>query len=246
MTIAPELLAAYADGELDGQEASTVAAAIAANPELQAQLAAHRALRTRLSAHFVPIAEEPVPDRLVQAVTTETRTADVIDFAAPLRRRRGIGLPKRWARIAGPALAATLVLALVGINLQTSDRYAGEDLARTLDTQLVASQRPAAPIRILLSFRAEDGRYCRGFTARTQSGIACRDSRGWRLRKVFAGSEGDPSQYRQAGSPDPAIMAAIEAMTDGPALDAGDEQQALDAGWRAGSTANDREPRPAN
>ena len=45
MTIAPELLAAYADGELDGQEASTVAAAIAANPELQAQLAAHRALR---------------------------------------------------------------------------------------------------------------------------------------------------------------------------------------------------------
>lgn len=237
MTIAPELLAAYADGELDGDDARAVEAAIAADPALQTKLAAHRALRSRLSARFAPIAEEPVPDRLVQAATSDGQTAEVIDFAVQARRRRGIGLPQRWARIAGPALAASLVLALVGINLQRSESYAGGDLARMLDTQLVATQRPDAPLRILLSFRAEDGLYCRGFTTRTQSGIACRDERGWRLRKFLDGSEANPSQYRQAGNPDQAIIAAIEAMTAGPALDAGEEQQAVRAGWQAGSRA---------
>src|SRR5690606_11603626 len=68
MTIPPELLAAYADGELDAEAARAVEAEIAGNPALQAQLAAHRALRARLAAHFAPIAEQPVPERLKQAV----------------------------------------------------------------------------------------------------------------------------------------------------------------------------------
>lgn len=232
MTITPELLAAYADGELDAEAAREIEEEIAGDPELRAKLAAHRALRARLAAHFAPIADQPVPDRLVQAVTGGAAEAEVIDFAAEARKRRAAPVPRRWGRIAGPALAASLVLALVGINLLPSGDYARGDLARALDGQLVATQKNEAPVRILLSFRDKDGIYCRGFAGKVRSGIACRDDRGWRLRKLVGGDESATTEYRQAGNPNMAVMAAIEDMAQGPALSAVEEETAARKGWR--------------
>jgi hypothetical protein len=233
MTISPELLAAYADGELDADGARTVEAELAESPELQAKLAAHRALRTRLSAHFAPIADQPVPDHLRRALFVEEPKSNVVDFADETRKRRGVSVPTRWIRIAGPALAASLVLALVGISLMPSRDYAQGDLASALDGQMTATQKADAPVRVLLSFRDKEGQYCRGFASKDRSGIACRDDRGWRLRKLFGGAGSNTTEYRQAGSPDLAIMAAIDAMAAGPALDAEEERQAAGLGWRA-------------
>jgi hypothetical protein len=227
--ITPELLAAYADGELDAETARAVEAEIAQKPDLQAELAAHRALRARLAAHFAPIAEKPVPEPLRQAVLAGEEPR-VIDFATEARKRRAPAAPGRWMRIAGPALAASLVLALVGLSLWPSGDYARGDLAETLDGQLVATQAADAPVRILISFRDKQGHYCRGFAGEARSGIACRDDSGWRLHRLYEGSAPASTEFQQAGSAE--LMAAIQNMAAGPALDAEDEARAARLGWR--------------
>lgn len=235
MTISPELLAAYADGELDDETTRKVEATIARDPGLQANLVAHHALRARLVAHFAPIAEQPVPDRLLQAITKNgDERPNVIDFAARARNRRTPVIRARWARMAGPALAASLILILIVFGLQPADSpYAQGDIARALDSQLASTQKTGARVRILLSFQDRQGQYCRGFTTEGRAGIACRDAGGWRLLKTFDGRKADDTEYRQAGSPDMAVMTVIQRMAAGEALDASEEEQAAHNDWRA-------------
>lgn len=231
MTISPELLAAYADGELDTDTARAVERRIAGDPRLQAKLAAHRALRGRLTAHFAPIVEQTVPERLRQAIIAEDDRADIIDFAVQARERRVRATPARWARIAAPALAASLVIAWIGFGIRPTDTsYAHGDLAQALDSQLVATQKANAPVRILLSFQDKQGQYCRGFMGEARSGIACRDDDGWRLLKTLDGTESKRTEYRQAGSAE--IMTMVQDMAAGDALDAEQEARSAQLGWR--------------
>lgn len=232
MTISKETLAAYADGELDGDALREVEAALAADPELQAQFAAHRALKDRLSAHFAPVMEMPVPDRLVQAVKGGVPD-NVVDFASAAARKQARPAPPRFAWF-GPALAASLVAIVIGygINQRSVHDYAVGDVAVALDSQLVATQPKDAPVRVLLSFRDHDGRLCRGFSSQDQSGVACRDGRGWKFGAVFGGGKHGGGEYQQAGSADAAVMAAIQDMADGPALDAQGELAARRVNWR--------------
>lgn len=238
MTISRETIAAYADGELDGAALQDVEAALAADPELRAQVEAHRALKARLSAHFAPIAEAPLPDSLVRAVKAglDEDGAQVIDFAEAAARKRAPSVPQpaprfRWV---GPALAASLVAVVVGygISQRSVNDYAVGEVAIALDRQLVETQPREAPVRVLLSFRDGTGRFCRGFSSATQAGVACRDGRGWKLDKLFGGGTAQAGDYRQAGSADADVMAAIQDMAQGPALDSDGEKSAMRAGWR--------------
>jgi hypothetical protein len=233
MSVTPEQLAAYADGELDAAQASAIEAQLADDAGLQAQVAAHRALKAKLAAHFAPIADQPVPDRLRSALTDSLRPGEVVDFADAARRLRERRVWPRWTWIAGPALAASLVLALLGIGSNSGDRYAEGKLAAALDNQLVASQRPDAPVRILLSFRNNGGQFCRGFSETSRAGIACRDESGWQLRKSVRANRGLQSgEYRQAGSGEAEVLAAIQETAAGPALDADAEREAMRRKWR--------------
>jgi hypothetical protein len=223
MTVTREELAAYADGELDAAREAQVAAAVAADPDLKAQIDAHQALKAKLGAHFAPILDAPLPERLT--VPLQHRDAEVIDFAAARNRRIA-----RWSWIAAPALAAALALAV--FVPRGNDRYASGDLAETLDTQLVAAQPADAPTRILLSFRDEAGSYCRAFADEAQSGIACRDADGWRLVTEGEGTAAQASEYRMAGNPAAETLERAQAMAAGPALDAQAERSARARGWR--------------
>jgi len=232
MTLSREMIAAYADGELEGETLDEVEALIASDPSLLAQVEAHRLLKARLSAHFAPIAEAPVPARLIRAIKGG---AEVIDFAGARRRRqetaaRGL----RWIRIAGPALAASLILAVLGMGLvqRSAGSYAQGEIASALENQLVETQSPQASVRILLSFRDGAGHFCRGFSSAARSGIACRDGRGWKLDKVIGGSKVAGGEYRQAGSADAEVLAAIQDIAQGPALDGQEERSARSNGWR--------------
>lgn len=237
MTVSKELIAAYADGELEGQALREVEAAIAADPELQIQVQAHRALRARLAAHFAPLLDRPAPDRLTDLLAKTLPEDDVqdnvVDFAAASRARAKPAAP-RW-RWVGPALAASLVLTFVGfgVSQRSVHDYAEGDVAVALDRQLVATQPAGAPVRILLSFRDGEGRFCRGFSSAAGTGIACRDGRGWKLGKVLGGGAAASGEYRQAGSADAEIMAAIQDLAEGSALDQQGERQAMRAGWRS-------------
>ncbi|QGN55131.1 hypothetical protein [Novosphingobium sp. Gsoil 351] len=229
MSITPEELAAFADGELDGGRGDRVAAAAAADPALAAKIAAHRKLKARLSAHFAPILDEPVPAMLTAKLSPK---AEVVDLAAARAVRGERRRLPRWSWIAAPALAASLALALFAPRGGERADYASGQLASALDNQLVATAPSDAPTRILLSFRDDAGAYCRAFSAARQSGIACRDTQGWKLRELRAGQAAQSQEYRQAGSSDAGLLEAAQAMAAGPAFDAAQELEARERGWR--------------
>lgn len=230
MTLAREDIAAFADGQLTGAREAEVAAAIAADPALQREVEAHRALRARLSGHFAPVAEEPVPEAL--AAMLAPRDAAIVDLAAARERRAARRTLPRWGWLAGPAIAASLALAIFLPRGEASDGYADAQLARVLDDQLVAEQRPGAPTRILLSFRDGEGAFCRAFSSADGSGIACREPGGWKLEALGDGSDAARTDYHMAGASDGAILSRAQQMADGVALDGAQEAAAREAGWR--------------
>lgn len=230
----PEELAAFADGQLAHEAAVRIEAALAEDPELRKQVEAHQALRDRLKARFDPIIEEPVPERLLALLGSEQPRpagAEIIDLATARRERRPWAAQRRWARPVGWAIAASLVVAVIGVGLRSGADYASGDVAGALDKQLAATQPRDARVRILLSFRDQAGQFCRGFSSASRAGIACRDKRGWKIAKSFPGSSVVDSQFRQAGAVAPDMMAAIQAMSTGEALDADGEAEAMRQGW---------------
>ena len=101
MSIDPETLMAYADGECDPLSARRVEKAMAADPAITAEVEAHRALRMQLSNAFAPVADEPIPARIAAPLTS-----NVVAFPGRPRRR----FSAAWAG----AVAASLVIGLYG------------------------------------------------------------------------------------------------------------------------------------
>lgn len=228
MSIDPEMLMAYADGELGPLEARRVERAIAEDPALGVEVARHRALRARLSGHFAPVAEEPVPDRLAAMLRT-----NVVELPAGMSAARMPG----WMRWGG-AVAASLALGFaIGHGLQDrgvvqtrgGQLYAAGTLAIALDGQLAADR---GAVQVPVTFRDAGGSYCRVFISPAAEGIACHDRQGWGLRQTRAGGAVAKTDYVQAGSTGAAVMAAAQEMMAGAPLDATAEVQARASGWK--------------
>lgn len=235
MSVTPEELAAFADGELSGADEARVAVAVAADPALARQVEAHRALKARLGGHFAPIIDQPVPDRLTQLLSSGGGDEpQVIDLIAARERRDAKRRLPAWGW-AGGALAASLVAALVftvaGPGGSEKADYAGQQLASALDSQLASTQSASAETRILLSFRNEGGEYCRAYSATDGGGIACRDQQGWRVEARSAVTGSTQTDFRMASS-EADLLAAAQDMALGPALSAEEEAAASAAGWR--------------
>lgn len=234
MKVTPEELAAYADGELDAARAAEIEAAIAADPDLAAQLSAHRQLRQLLSAHYDPIAAQPVPDRFAALLgggaAEEQPAPAVIDFAAAREAREARRRLPRWTWVAGPAIAASLaLLVLVRTPGGRAADYAPAQLAGALDSRLSGE---AGEPRILLSFANDAGELCRAYAGADASGIACRDGQGWRIDRKAGGSGAGQTDYRQAGSAAEELMAAAQDMAgERGALDPAAEAAARAKGW---------------
>ncbi len=173
----------------------------------------------------------------------------VIDLAEIRQRRKAEapatnGRPRhlRHWRI-GLAVAATLVLGLmIGTQFERGNMterngalLASGDLARGLETRLASA--PDGDLRILASFRRQDGDYCRVYAATASAGIACKDSGRWVLEHVVAGDGRTEADYRQAGSDKSGsdradLMAKAQDMAAGDPLDAAQEREAAAGGWR--------------
>ena len=229
MTITPEQLAAYADGELDDVTAARLRREIAADPALVQQLAQLTALRGMLAARFDPVLAEPLPARLTQPLT---EAAKVVDLSEVRAARQNVWQRPVFRLAAGSALAASLVaVLLIGQRPAGPSGYADTQLAAALDGTL-SGQTASDGTHLLLSFRTADGTACRGYSGASASGIACRDPQGWKIRQTGAGGTKATGEYQQAGSADAAIMAAAQDLADGPALDAAAEEAARKAGWK--------------
>ncbi len=234
MSITAEMIAAFADGELEDAERAVVEAALAADPALGRKIAAHRALKDRLTSHYAPIAEATVPTHLAALLDSSREPANaskVVSFAAA-RQKRGLApMVRRWAPVAGPALAASLILAIwQPWQARTPEGYAGGDLATALETQLAAAQPADAPTRILISFVREGGGLCRAYRSGETGGIACRDTTGWKIERRFELQGPDKGQFRQAGS-EAELLTAAQDMAAGEAFDAEAERAAKAQGW---------------
>ena len=219
-----ERLIAYVDGELSPPDRAGFEAEMAADPALAADVDRHRRLAKDVGDAFDPVLEEPIPARLLT----------VASAANDPRRRIG---PPAWA-----ALAASLVLGvLIGravwpltgpLVADHGALVAQGPIAKALTTQLAADR---GVVKVGLSFRTTGGRYCRTFqsTADRLAGLACRDDGRWTVRTVTTWAPQPQGAYRTAGSETPPeVLAAVDKLAAGPALDAAAERAARDKGWR--------------
>ena len=230
MSFDPETVAAFVDGELDDLTARRIEREAVTDAALAAEIARHRALTTRLTAHYAPVAEEEVPERLRSLLAVD----DKVNTSFGDRRD---ARPARFNVIHWGAIAASLVLGLtIGqrpwlpaavVATEDGALIAAGPLAQALDSQLASNQPSNAAVRIGLTFEDKTGRYCRSFESRALDGIGCRESGHWQLERTLRGHAG--GDYRQASSGELAGMVA--GMMGRDALDAEGERKAHDAGW---------------
>ncbi len=228
-----ELFYEWLDGELDGEEAERVAAAVAASPELTAKAEQHRRLAAGLRDAFEPILADT-------GATPAFESGKVVEFGARVserdRRRAWFAAPQ-WA-----AMAASLAIGLIiggqfmsrsrsPVTVENGQLVAAAALDAALDTRL-ASTPAAGGARIGLTFRDATGRICRSFSEPASSGLACRAGDGWQVLGLFPASKGQESNYRMAAGEDPRLAALIDETIAGEPFDATQEKAALDAGWR--------------
>jgi hypothetical protein len=236
MKFTPEMLMAYADGELDAATRRAIEAEMAVDPQLAQEVERHRALRVEVGDAFAGVLDEPVPDRLLRAAKkTGAQTEQ----------------PRRqWSWPEWTSIAASLLIGVLGGRalLQQPDRgtglivagvdgrvIAGGALAQALSEQL--SSRDGSGVDIGLSFRAKSGEYCRTFGARASNpvvGFACRDAEVWRIDMLSSAPRAESgSDYRMASTQLPApIVQAIAERMQGEALDADEEAVARQHRWR--------------
>jgi hypothetical protein len=249
MSVSDEVLMAYADGEVDAETRAMVDAALRDDPEIRRRIAEHRALRTTLQGAFSAVLDEPVPQRLLDAVRGNDAgsAGNVVDLGAA---RRSVGNVTARPRNRLPlAMAASLLIGLAlgylgwhrsgGLTKPgpNGEVLAAVGLADVLSNQLSAD-RSAGRVAIAgLSFRAKTGNYCRTFSlvgSNASSGLACREGNDWAIKVLAQPAQTVPgsSNFRQAASPDvPAVRMAVEESLDGEPLDQAGEIAARQRGW---------------
>jgi hypothetical protein len=262
MTVPDEELFAFVDGELPPQAMARIEAAMATDPQLRLRVETQRALRRLLSGAHAGVMQQPPPARLTAAVAglesskSPAKPAEVIAF--PGGKAKAKAKPKsREAKLvkssdpagrsppAWIAMAACLVAGLVVGRMATpsAPTLSGADdpapiaagpLAQALNTQ--SSGQAAGSVRIGLSFKNQQGFYCRTFQASGRApvaGVACREPSAWRVRGVSPADPAQAADYRTAGSETPAaVLATVDAMIAGQPLDAAAEARARAAGWK--------------
>lgn len=249
MMFSDGVLMAYVDGELDGETAAAVDAAITQSPELAARVERQRKLRRAVYAAFEPVLHEPMPQRLLEAVRGSVATTPA----------KAALSPRRWAWFEWGAMAASIALGVLagGVFLGDSrhvppvaetaadlvaDRtglLAHGALARALSEQLAGAQAPDAPVSVGLSFVSTAGEYCRTFTlaqggAARAGGLACKSGGKWRLQVIAQDDRpgATSGEYRTAGTEiPPLVLRAVEDRIQGVALDAEAERAAQRRGW---------------
>ena len=114
MTFDEATIMAYVDGECDAVTVKRIEKAMVTDVALARQIEQAQALRSKLSAHYDPVAEETVPDRLTAMLPASAAshvdssfTARQTDRDSGKQRRRSMGVAQ-WG-----AMAATLALGVV-------------------------------------------------------------------------------------------------------------------------------------
>lgn len=210
---------AWLDGTLSPGEAAEVAAAVTADPALAELAERHRQRQAR-----------------PRKIPPPARPANVIVSLAAVRSERTRPKAARRRRWILPCTVGAALLAGLASGYALTPKYLADrsdalllspSMAQALDSQL--SGQPGT-LGIALSFRDQDGAYCRSFLAQHLGGVACKTDGRWLLRYAVPGDH-SPVGYRREGA-DAANARAIASMIAGAPLGAAAERAARDARWR--------------
>lgn len=242
-----ELLMAFIDGELTPEEQSRIEQAVSEDPQLAARAEVLAETRRLAQEAFSAVLNEPVPDKLLDMLPVDD--AEVVDLVSR-RDRVSAYMPM------GIAASLALVVGLL-VGSQFPDKHADTHALLLADAGYINSSNPLYSaleempshssfatehgdiIVPLLTFRANDGRYCREFeinAERTVSiGVACRLNEAWQLEVLLAG-DGRPSgvsDYQPAsGYSEAALNAVLDSLWQGDAYDLNEEKRLIRQQWK--------------
>ena len=243
-----ETLMAYVDGEVDAKLRADIDAAIASDPVLARRVERQRAVRAKVAGAFAKVLDQPLPDNLLRAARgtgsseSPASRGNVLQF--PARPSRAPSQPWRgreWAAMAASLLLGALISWRLLATGDGTPIVPGNDslvahggLAHALDTQLASEQRGDEAVLIGLTFRGQDGNYCRSFALRATrtAGLACRAGSEWQVTATDTTTPAAGQMQQASSALSPAILRAIEARVQGSALDAEGERSAQLAGWK--------------
>ena len=240
-----DALMAHADGEGDAAARAAIDARLATEPGLADRVRRHQALRDGVTLVYGVEIDEPVPQRVPQALAPPppvATAATVTSLAAVRASHTGLGCAQWGGMAASLALGTVLGVALMSRGgALDPGRPDGRVLARG-ELARALSEQPAGPtagpVQVALSFLDQGGRYCRAFVARDQAGLACRDGGDWALQVIAPQAAAAPASavsggLRQASTTlPPAVLQAVDERLKGQTLDAAAERAALAAGWQ--------------
>ena len=239
MELNDEILGALIDGALDDQKRAAVEQALRDDPGARLRVERLRAADVRIREAFAlsaitaanPLARHildgaPLPATTLRPRADRTRRQAL--FAAALAAGVCGVVIGHWAslRLArGPAAAmppsaaaADPVLTLALESSRSGD--VGEGLGAT---------------RVLLSFRAGDGRYCRVYARNrargAEEGVACRAGEQWQV-VAFDRTVAVDRGFHAAGASE-LIDGAMDRLGGGGAIDAAEERELIQRQWRA-------------
>jgi hypothetical protein len=219
-----ELLCAYLDDELDPVQRREVAAALAKDAGAQLRLKRMTSADHRLQNALAVPGEDHFHAAMAAKILNGT-------------------LVPRWRRAVLPWAAAAAVSGIFAGYLAASlssepvNDFGLASMGAT-QTQLLQQTRVGdadrGNFRVVLSFKAQDSRYCRVFRTNSQrgggEGLACREPQGWRLVAWDATSQPTDESYRTAGA-SMIIDAAMNQLGGSAAFAADDEAQLIKRNW---------------
>ena len=263
--IPDEELMAFADGALSRVEHARVEALLACDPHLKDRLQPFVVSRAVLAEAFSGAVHAPIPDRLIKAITAgakapvaaRARKTDSGAFTRLLESVSSVLFPS------GPQFAHAFALSALVASSAAAGWFAasrsmtpvssvqtaaldGEIVADPMLTRVLESAPGSAPgtasakgsINPVLTFQAQDGKFCREYEMTAQSGkhfagFACRQATGaWHV--VFhTESKAAAKGFETAAGGSPALEAAIEKFSDGGRVEAADEAALIAMGWKA-------------
>jgi hypothetical protein len=237
MTLEDGRIGAFVDDEMTPAEAEALGRAAADDPALARGIDRQARLRSRLRGAYATLLDEPPPAHLLRLLAQER--------AAPAWRpwmRVGVPAGVGFALAASIAVAVGLSTGAGGGDVALSKAgvlLARDGLAEALNHRLGTDVDAAARVRLVESFRAPDGRYCRIFRMRAPAGttgLACKDAGGWTIASLASSGRRQGSDYRQAASGLPrAVTVALDELDLSQPLTAEEERSARAAGWSSAS-----------
>jgi hypothetical protein len=231
---------AFVDGELAPDEAAKIEARAKDDAALAARIEQARALRRKVADAYADVVTETPPQRLLSMIEGG---ASVVDLGKARQNRIAWRPAAQWG-----AIAAGLAFAfLVGRFAMPAGSGGGElalgpdglvargALAQALDTQLASNQPASSPVKIGVSFRAQNGDYCRTFILdrpAAVAGLACKAASGWDVRMATPAAAPPGTVYQTAADETPApVLEMVDQTIAGAPLDAIGEARARQAHW---------------